>query len=784
MKGKSMNDKRNASLRDALLKAVAIAAFTAVPATAFAPVASATVYLDDVNDGECDLGNGDDTGSGTSDDPYRISTVEDLAEITDCDYDNSGLYYEMTNDIDLTPNGNYNNDGFEWNGLDNGWTPIGQVAVWGVNNEYTYFNDFEGHFDGNGYTISNLTIDNGYNEWDYLGLFADMDEATIKDLNIEGSIDGGDSDDYTDYVGMLSGSDYASVITNVHASVDIYDVDDYVGGLLGEADDTRISRSSTSGNIQPIGWDWNGDYAIYLGGVVGHIDEDYTTPSLTRVSSSVEINDATDGQDNNSWYQEVGGLVGYSGGVNITNSEFTGTVFGNYRVGGIAGYADDSYFNHVTVSDDVAIDVLDNFDAWEIGGLVGELDNSSINNVSFAGSIDAYLDGEEDNDVWEIGGIAGSTSYSNVVQATVDAGAEISVNGWDASSEDIGGIVGYADDSLISSVANHASFDVYNAENVGGIVGQTDGTVVSGALNTGNLVLDISSSDFSDGSLGGIVGFLDYQSEVSTSSNKGDLTLGGSYDTYGVGGIVGYSDDDLNTVLDNYNTGDVTGVWDVAGIVGYNEYEQAVISRNYNVGKLTAYDSDPDGIVNIDEGETLLDSTNAVLLSDGALNVSEAMELTAAELKAGLDLVAAGWAINLDGEDVVVGADWATQSDFNNGYPHLVWETVSEDITEPVGLSDLVVENAVQFDGGKRFRLTLEERNALNAIAQTINAHPYASVDLDVYYGSKFKLAGKRAKAVKRYLVRRFVGAPISVHILPAGGGYAVGSVHITALAN
>jgi hypothetical protein len=771
MKGKSMNDKRNASLRDALLKAVAIAAFTAVPATAFAPVASATVYLDDVNDGECDLGNGDDTGSGTSDDPYRISTVEDLAEITDCDYDGT-YYYEMTNDIDITPNGNYNNDGFEWNGLDNGWSPIGQVAVWGDNDEYTTSNDFEGHFDGNGYTISGLEIWNDYNEDDYLGLFSDLDEATIMNLTIEGEIDAGD--DYDDYVGMLAGGDYASTISNVHADVNIYDADDYVGGLIGYADGTRISRSSTSGTMH--GWD---DYTEYMGGIVGYADDDYNAATLTNVSSSVEVNDATEGENDGSWFEEVGGIVGYAESVNITKAEFTGTVFGNYRVGGIVGYADGAYINNVTVSDDVEIVAEADNEAYEIGGVVGELDYGSLNNATFDGLIDAY---QADYDVWAVGGIVGSTYQSNIVGAVVTENVEISVNGYDQDSRDIGGIVGYSDETVIASTANLADIVVNNAENVGGIAGQLDASYVSGSLNRGNLTLVNDNSDFDNGSLGGIVGLLDYFSEVSTSTNKGDITLEGVDDNWGVGGIVGEADDDLVVVRDNYNTGDVTGVYNVAGIIGYNEYEEAVVSRNYSVGKLTAYDSEPDGILTMDSEETLLDASNAVLLSDGAENVTEAMELTAAELKAGADLVDAGWAISLDGEDVVDGADWATQSDFNSGYPFLVWETVSEDIVEPVGLSDLELEDVVQFNGGKRFRLTLDERNALNLVAAAINAHPFASVDLDVYYGSKFALAGKRAKAVKRYLIRRFVGAPISVHILPADGGHAVGSVHITAL--
>ena len=101
-------------------------------------------------------------GAGTSGDPYKIATetqLRKLAELvndqrTDANNSNalySTLYYELIEDIGLTGE----------------WTPIG-----------TNLNPFKGHFDGNGHTISGLSISSSAN---YLGLFGYTDtDSEIK----------------------------------------------------------------------------------------------------------------------------------------------------------------------------------------------------------------------------------------------------------------------------------------------------------------------------------------------------------------------------------------------------------------------------------------------------------------------------------------------------------------------------------------------------------------------------------------------------------------------------
>lgn len=102
-------------------------------------------------------------GSGTEADPYRISTaaqLEGIAQLlnTKESYeDYSSAFYLLTADIDL-------------GGAD--LSPIG-----------TYSSGFRGVFDGGGYTVQNFRIHGGQED-NKLGLFAQVNEGTVKNLTV------------------------------------------------------------------------------------------------------------------------------------------------------------------------------------------------------------------------------------------------------------------------------------------------------------------------------------------------------------------------------------------------------------------------------------------------------------------------------------------------------------------------------------------------------------------------------------------------------------------------
>lgn len=81
-------------------------------------------------------------GNGTKSDPYIVNTAALLNEVRNY----SGSYFIQTSNIDMSSISN--------------WVPIGKDDA----------HPFYGHYDGNGYTISNLKIKNDGSE-QYIGLF-------------------------------------------------------------------------------------------------------------------------------------------------------------------------------------------------------------------------------------------------------------------------------------------------------------------------------------------------------------------------------------------------------------------------------------------------------------------------------------------------------------------------------------------------------------------------------------------------------------------------------------
>ena len=180
----------------------------------------------------------DGNGSGTADDPYLIENLADLNKLAinvnteKMNY--NGKYFKLTTNI---------------NTGDDNWTPIGNDKP------------FKGSFDGDGHTIT-YKITNGGN---YVGLFAQIEDATIKNLNVAGSVEG------TENVGGLVSDIRNTEIINCASSTDVKG-ENYVGGLVGSSDESNISYSVASGEINVTGF--------RNGGLVG-------TSFETTISNSV-----------------------------------------------------------------------------------------------------------------------------------------------------------------------------------------------------------------------------------------------------------------------------------------------------------------------------------------------------------------------------------------------------------------------------------------------------------------------------------------------------------------
>jgi len=256
-------------------------------------------------------------GVGTEEEPYQIANMANLYWIYE-KMEHWDKHFIQVADIDAA-------DTASWFHAQ-GWQPIG-------NN----IERFTGTYDGQGYLLSDLSIDRMYQ--DRTGLFGYTEDATLKDINlvdvsIEGSHVVGALVGYAyqtiikncsvsgfvsgmNTVGGLVGKSVSSTISDCVSLSEVVNSGNDTGGLVGKNEHTLIERSFSSGIVNSEG--------SYVGGLTG--TGFYGSTIYLCYSESVVNGN-----------QYVGGLAGYLWPTsNIENCYSRGMVYGNSRVGGLAG---------------------------------------------------------------------------------------------------------------------------------------------------------------------------------------------------------------------------------------------------------------------------------------------------------------------------------------------------------------------------------------------------------------------------------------------------------------
>ena len=245
-------------------------------------------------------------GKGTEEDPWLIENAEQLAYLAQ--QVNKGTKYEkehfrLVSDLDLS--------GKEW-------TPIG-----------TYSKPFWGGFDGDGHTITGMTITG---DRDFVGLFGACHNFTvpssyIKNVTVKWANISGHS-----FVGAIAGeganiSDCYSIENTIYATR-------CVGGVCGSLTGS-ISGCYNSSSVK-------GNYAA--GGIMGTASYNGRT-TVGVVQYCYNIGAVTVTQQDGS----VGGIISASANrYNISNCLNCGKITGNGKnVGGIVGSTDSSYMNFI-----------------------------------------------------------------------------------------------------------------------------------------------------------------------------------------------------------------------------------------------------------------------------------------------------------------------------------------------------------------------------------------------------------------------------------------------------
>ena len=182
------------------------------------------------------------------------------------------------------------------------WVPIGDI-----NNKY------QGTFDGNNKTITNLYINASQN---YMGLFGYTDEGTIKNLTFEYA----NVTKTNNYAGVLVGKAFrGSTLQNIKISNTCQiKGGKYTGGIAGYLVGNAYNcvNYATVQGIQ------------YIGGLCGHYSRSRTGNSMTACANYGNVTASSLG---------VGGLVGYFDSGTIQDCANYGDVKGTERVAGMAG---------------------------------------------------------------------------------------------------------------------------------------------------------------------------------------------------------------------------------------------------------------------------------------------------------------------------------------------------------------------------------------------------------------------------------------------------------------
>jgi len=351
-------------------------------------------------------------GKGTEAEPYIIKTASHLKNVKN----NLRAYYKLGADISIK----YDI-----------WAPIGD-------RDYP----FQGGFDGDGYTITGLTISRP--QYNYNGLFGFVStdgyirNLHLTDVNVVG----------VDITGSLVGYTDKGAIENVHASGTVKG-EDQVGGLIGYMERTSTLVSS-SANVKVNG-------IQHVGGLVGRFDS-YT---------SMDANFATG--DVSATGSNVGGLIGYletNGGVH--DSYATGNITGTTGdIGGLIGYNIAGAIEYTYATGNITA-----LGGSYIGGLIGQNDLGNVSKSYATGNItiknSSYLTAGG-----FIGNINGGKIHNNYATGNV-------IYEGTATGTFIGGFTGSNTGSTVQIVNGYAAGKVVGTgDSNGGFVGIGTGSNIT-----------------------------------------------------------------------------------------------------------------------------------------------------------------------------------------------------------------------------------------------------------------------------------------------------------------
>jgi len=425
------------------------------------------------------------------------------------------------------------------------FTPIGGAG-----------SSFTGVFDGQGYTIANLTIATNestnniglfgvigsggtvrnlnlanvqvaanphyHGDRQFIGVLAGQNDGTISNVNVTDKLDG-----------QATATSTINGIPSGHSSSDII-----AGGLVGQ--------NNTHGMILSSSATTNVTGGVYTGGLVGSnrgsIADSHATGVLSSGTSAPQ----------NGVSGAYGGLVGLN--------ETSGTISRSYATGNISligpdyGYLDGGGLvgqNHGDIASSYATGSVTSQHSSPshtyLGGLVGWNLGGSIESSYATGNVTGtgqYGDG---------GGLVGVNDRGTISQSYATGAVNMKDDNIDGSSSTAGGFVGINNGNIVQSFATGAVSISGNGSSGGGFVGTNNDTITE-AYATGTVSGGTSTV------IGGFAGTNNENGSLDQTYAIGKLTGSGT-----VGGLVGVNNAPSDSIQSSYWDNQTTGVNTSAG---------------------------------------------------------------------------------------------------------------------------------------------------------------------------------------------------------------------------
>jgi hypothetical protein len=570
-------------------------------------------------------------------------------------------YYKLGSDIDLSvPAAGFNeisNPTLDWS--DDGWTPILGVVQDPVENIQDPVENID--FDGDGHTISGLTISNNISD---AGLFGVIRDSNIYDLNLDNVEIDIRGPDLMSRVGALFGTGRRLNVTDVHVEGTVVGSLYDTGLMAGQIHNSTFSNVSSSGVVRigsKVGNFNNVESFIggtpdSVGGLFGEaygvIISDAISDAEVHgyVSGTIEGDDlateAVEGTYNGTAYgREVGGLIGTLEDGHLNGCSATGDVVGGREVGGLIGRVINDFggngFDDVFATGDVTVR-LNPYSQYSsgAGGLFGYYSvEGALSNSHATGDVSVIVDLENMqarsfSEAQNIGGLIGEHDGDGTVTDSYATG-NVSVRSV-GTCEDclvdvyrVGGFYGdRAEDGGDARVfaSGNVSIDLGLiestwVEDVGGFAGEFDGdTTVVNAYASGNIAIESIGHLYAT-EIGGFVGDSNEYMSYASVDASGDVEVQNGVQ---VGGFAG-STDNGTQIVDSSATGFVSTViglfdeYDVSagGFIGAAR-GMLELTRSFSTGTVTVENGDDEN-----DWDQFVGGLIGVVSDDDALRITD-----------------------------------------------------------------------------------------------------------------------------------------------------------------